>query len=172
MPDPKDTVLHHETSDEELLERLDEVIQEYKDKQGALIPVLQIAQGLFGFLPEMVIKRISVGLGKSYSEVAGVVSFYTFFSTKPRGKYLIRVCLGTACYVQGGKQILDSLKDKLGIDVGGITEDRLFSLEVCRCIGACSLAPAILINDTVHGNVRVSKLDDILDHYRYKDFTK
>ncbi len=105
----------------ELLARLDEVLEEYKDKPGDLIPVLQIAQGIFGYLPENVLKRIALALGKSYSEVAGVVGFYSFFSTVPRGKHLVRVCLGTACYVRGGKLVLEALKQELGIDVGGTT---------------------------------------------------
>ena len=107
-----------EVSEEELLARLDGVLEEYRDKPGALIPVLQIAQGIFGYLPEPALKKIALGLNKSYSEVAGVVSFYSFFSTTPRGKNLVRVCLGTACYVRGGKRVLDTLKQKLGIDVG------------------------------------------------------
>lgn len=89
-----------------LLKRLDGILDEYRDKPGALIPVLQMAQGLYGFLPETALKRISLGLNKSYSEVAGVVGFYSFFTTVPRGKHLVRVCLGTACYVRGGKQVL------------------------------------------------------------------
>ena len=130
-----------EASEEELLARLDEVIERYKDKPGALIPVLQLAQGIFGYLPEVALKRIARGMKKPYSEVAGVVGFYSFFSTVPRGRNLVRVCLGTACYVRGGMQVLDALKKKLGIDVGETTEDREFSLEVARCFGACGLAP-------------------------------
>ena len=130
------------------------VIAEYKDKPGALIPVLQIAQGIFGYLPEVALKRIARGLGKSYSEVAGVVGFYSFFSTVPRGKHLVRVCLGTACYVRGGTRVLDALKKKLGIDVGETTADRQFSLEVARCFGACGLAPVIMIDDDVHHRVK------------------
>jgi len=155
-----------EASEEELLARLDTVLTEYRDKPGALIPVLQIAQGIFGYLPESALKRIALGLNKSYSEVAGVVSFYSFFSTTPRGKNLVRVCLGTACYVRGGKRVLDSLKHKLGIDVGETTEDRLFTLEVARCFGACGLAPAIMINDDVHHRVKPSKMEIVLSKYR------
>jgi len=154
--------------DEQLLARLDEVIKEYKTKPGALIPILQIAQGIFGYLPEVALKRISLGLNKSYSEVAGVVGFYSFFSTTPRGKYTIRVCLGTACYVRGGKRILDTLKQKLGIDVGETTADQMFSLDVARCFGACGLAPAISINDEVHQRVKPTKIQEILDAYRKK----
>ena len=155
-----------EVSEAQLLKRLDVMIAEYRDKPGALIPVLQIAQGLFGYLPEVALKRISLGLGKSYSEVAGVVSFYSFFTTVPRGKNLIRVCLGTACYVRGGKQVLDSIKKYLGIDVGQTTPDRMFSLEIARCFGACGLAPAITINDDVHQRVKAAKVQELIEPYR------
>ena len=151
----------------ELLKRLDGVIEEYRDKPGALIPVLQIAQSLFGFLPETVLKRISRGLDKPYSEVAGVVGFYSFFSTVERGKHVIRVCLGTACYVRGGKQVLDAIKSKLGIDVGQTTEDRLFTLEVARCFGACGLAPTMAIDDEVFKRVRPARVGEILETYRH-----
>jgi NADH:ubiquinone oxidoreductase subunit E len=150
----------------ELLARLDEVLEEYKDKSGNLIPVLQIAQGIFGYLPENVLKRIALALGKSYSEVAGVVGFYSFFSTVPRGKHLIRVCLGTACYVRGGKLVLDALKQELGIDVGGTTEDRLFSLDVGRCFGACGLAPTIMVGEEVRQRVKPARIRAILEEYR------
>jgi len=154
-----------EATEKELLARLDEVIAEYRDKPGALIPVLQIAQGMFGYLPQSALKRISLGLNKSYSEVAGVVGFYSFFSTVPRGKHMVRVCLGTACYVRGGKQVLDALKKKLHIDVGGTTEDRTFSLEVARCFGACGLAPAIMVDNDVHQRVKPTRVQQILDQY-------
>ncbi len=150
----------------ELLGRLEEVLEEYQDKSGNLIPVLQIAQGIFGYLPENVLKRIALALGKSYSEVAGVVGFYSFFSTVPRGKHLIRVCLGTACYVRGGKLVLEALKQELGIDVGGTTEDRLFSLEVARCFGACGLAPTIMIGEEVRQRVKPARIRAILEEYR------
>jgi NADH:ubiquinone oxidoreductase subunit E len=161
-----------EASEEELLARLDGVLTEYRDKPGALIPVLQIAQGIFGYLPETALKRIALGLNKSYSEVAGVVSFYSFFSTTPRGKNLVRVCLGTACYVRGGKRVLDTIKQKLGIDVGETTEDRLFTLEVARCFGACGLAPAIMINNDVHHRVKPNKLETVLSKYRNGQLVK
>ena len=150
----------------ELQARLEEVLAEYKDKAGNLIPVLQIAQGIFGYLPEKVLKRIALALGKSYSEVAGVVGFYSFFSTVPRGKHLIRVCLGTACYVRGGKLVLDALKQELGIDVGGTTADRQFSLDVGRCFGACGLAPTIMVGDEVRQRVKPARIRAILEDYR------
>jgi NADH:ubiquinone oxidoreductase subunit E len=158
-----------EASEEELLARLEDVLERYKGSPGGLIPVLQQAQGIFGYLPEVALKRIAKGLGKPYSEVAGVVSFYSFFSTVPRGKHLIRVCLGTACYVRGGMQVLDAIRDRLGIDVGGTTEDRMFSLEIARCFGACGLAPAVSIDEDVHRRVKVSQVGQILSSYYDKE---
>jgi NADH:ubiquinone oxidoreductase subunit E len=153
----------------ELQARLDEVLAEYRAKPGALIPVLQIAQGIYGYLPRTALQRISEGLGKPLSEVAGVVSFYSFFSTQPRGKHLLRVCLGTACYVRGGKLVLEACKKELGIDVGETTADRSFSLEVARCFGACGLAPAITIDDVVHQRVKPIKVREILQGVLQKD---
>jgi NADH:ubiquinone oxidoreductase subunit E len=155
-----------EATEEQLLAQLDDVLKEYAGVQGAVIPVLQIAQAMFGYLPETALKKISLALGKPYSEVAGVVSFYSFFSTVPRGKHLVRVCLGTACYVRGGKQVLAGLKEALGIEVGETTSDRLFSLDVGRCFGACGLAPVIMIDDDVHQRIKPTRLAKILDQYR------
>src|SRR5271157_6126699 len=107
-----------EATEEELLAQLDDVLADHAGMAGALIPVLQIAQAMFGYLPESALRKISVALGKPYSEVAGVVGFYSFFTTVPRGKHLVRVCLGTACYVRGGKQVLAACRQELGIDVG------------------------------------------------------
>ncbi|MDF7823069.1 NAD(P)H-dependent oxidoreductase subunit E [Pontiellaceae bacterium B12227] len=145
--------------------KLDDILAEYKYKEGGLIPVLQIAQGLFGFLPEDVLHHISKAMDKPYSEVAGVVGFYSLFSTQPRGENVIRVCLGTACYVRGGKQVLDSIKKELKIDVGETTDDQMFSLEIARCFGACGLAPAIMINEDVHQRVKPSRIKQILAPY-------
>lgn len=154
------------TNEEVLLSRLDEILAEYRYKDGGLIPALQIAQGLFGYLPENVIRHIAKGMDKPYSEVAGVVGFYSFFSTQPRGDNVIKVCLGTACYVRGGKQVLDSIKKELAIDVGETTDDKTFSLEIVRCFGACGLAPAIMINDDVHQRVKPARIKQILTPYR------
>ena len=156
----------NEVDSEALLSRLDEILIEYRYKDGGLIPVLQIAQGLFGYLPERVLRHIAKGLDKPYSEVAGVVGFYSFFSIQPRGENVIRVCLGTACYVRGGKQVLDSIKKELAIDVGETTEDKTFSLEIARCFGACGLAPAIMINDDVHQRVKPARIKQILAPYK------
>jgi NADH:ubiquinone oxidoreductase subunit E len=152
--------------EEALFRRLDEVLEEYKTKEGALIPVLQTAQGLFGYLPELALKRIGLALNKSFSEVAGVVGFYSFFSTVPRGDHVVRVCLGTACYVRGGKQVLEAVKKHLGIDVGQTTADRVFSLEVGRCFGACGLAPVIMIDSDIHQRVKAARVQEILEPYR------
>lgn len=160
------------TSESELLERLDQVLADYRERPGALIPVLQLAQRLFGYLPENALKRISLALGVSLSEVAGVVGFYSFFSTVPRGRYLIRVCLGTACYVRGGREVLDALRAELGIDVGETTADRQFSLDVGRCFGACGLAPVITVNDHVHQRVKPGKIRNILQPYRTRAITE
>jgi NADH-quinone oxidoreductase E subunit len=153
-------------SEEELFKRLDETIDSYLDVQGSLIPILQIAQGIFGYLPQEVLRHISKRLNKPFAEVAGVVTFYSFFSTKPRGKYTIRVCLGTACYVRGGMELLKSLQKELGIDVGETTEDKVFSLEVGRCFGACGMAPVIMVNDEVHQRMKPSKIPHIIEQYR------
>jgi len=141
---------------------LAEVIAEYRAKPGGLIPALQTAQALYGYLPEPVIRRIAAGLGKTVSEVTGVVSFYSFFTLNPRGTYLVRVCLGTACYVRGGKEVLDAFRKKLGIEVGGTTPDRLFSLEVGRCFGACGMAPVVMINDTVYQRVKPARVGELV----------
>jgi NADH:ubiquinone oxidoreductase subunit E len=149
-------------TEEEMASQCDAIVREYKDRPGGLIPALQTAQGLFGYLPTSVVKAIADGFGKPYSEVAGVVSFYSFFSTRPRGKYLIRVCLGTACYVRGGKDVLEALKKKLGVEVGETTADRNFTLDVGRCFGACGMAPVIMVNDTVHQRVKPTRIGELL----------
>ena len=150
---------------DELLAQLDDVLIEYADVPGALIPLLQIAQTMFGYLPEEALRKISRALGKSYSEVAGVVGFYSLFTTVPRGRHIVRVCMGTACYVRGGKEVLAALKTTLGVEVGETTADRAFSLDVGRCFGACGLAPVIMIDDDVHQRVRPARLAKVLEAY-------
>jgi NADH:ubiquinone oxidoreductase subunit E len=164
--DRKCQCCEEEASEEELLARVDKVIRQYRGKPGALIPVLQMTQSIMGYLPEIALKKIALGLGKSYSEVAGVTSFYSFFSTVPRGRHLVRVCLGTACYVRGGNRVLEALKKELGIDVGESTSDRMFSLEVARCFGACGLAPVITVDEDVHHRVKAAKVGTIIGRYR------
>lgn len=159
----------HELSVEEALPIIDSIIASYRETRGALIPVLQQTQNLIGYLPEKALQHISEKMNMPYSEVSGVVTFYSFFSTVPRGKHVIRVCMGTACYVRGGKQVLEAIARDLDIEVGGTTGDRVFSLEVGRCFGACSLAPVVMINETVHQRVRPDKVHDLLSGYRDKE---
>lgn len=145
--------------------KLTEIIEKYKDTRGALIPVLHEAQQVYGYLPVDVLKTISKGLNVPLAEIYGVVTFYTQFSLNPKGKFRVSVCMGTACYVKGSGQILDKLKEKLGIEVGECTSDGRFSLDACRCIGACGLAPVIMINDDVHGRLIPEDINKIIDHY-------
>jgi NADH:ubiquinone oxidoreductase subunit E len=152
--------------DQAVFDELNAYIETVAEEAGPLIPVLQKAQELFGYLPTNILKHISVKLDVPFSEVAGVVTFYSYFSTVPRGKHVVRVCLGTACYVRGGKEVLRAVEDELGIGVGETTEDRLFSLEVGRCFGACGLAPVVLVDDDVHQRVKPSGLKTIFQAYR------
>ena len=146
-------------------EQLEEIIEKYKETPGALIPVLHEAQDLYGYLPFEVQKIIADGLNIPVAKVYGVVTFYSQFSLNPKGKYRVSVCIGTACYVKGAAEILDKLKERLSIDVGECTDDGLFSLDSCRCIGACSLAPVVTINDEVYGKLVPADIDGIIDKY-------
>ena len=145
---------------------MQEIIEKYKDTKGALIPVLHEAQDVYGYLPMSVQKQIAEGLNVSLSEVYGVVTFYTQFSLKPKGKFKVSACMGTACYVKGSNLILDKLKEKLGVSVGDCTEDGKFSLDACRCIGACGLAPVIMVNDDVYGRLSPDDIDKVLEKYK------
>lgn len=154
-----------EISEEEKLKIIDEIVDSYKDKEGSLIQILHMVQGAYGFLPIDIQQRIAKRLDIPMSEIAGVISFYSFFTTTPKGKYEINVCLGTACYVRGGKKIVEKLEELLNIGVGETTEDKKFSLNVMRCIGACGLAPAMSINGKVYKQVNPNKLSLILQQY-------
>lgn len=144
------------------LQRIAHVIESFRGQDGSLIQILHLAQGIYGYLPLDLQKFIAERLDIPLSEVWGVATFYSYFSTKPRGEYTIRVCLGTACYVRGGVEITKRLSQTLGIEVGETTMDNKFSLEVMRCIGACGLAPAVMVNDTVIRQVNPDKLSRIL----------
>ena len=150
-------------------QKLDEIIAKYKDTRGALIPVLHEAQEIYGYLPMGVQKRIAEGLNVSLADVYGVVTFYTQFSLEPKGKYKINVCMGTACYVKGSGDILNKLSDVLKIKNGQCTEDGLFSLDACRCIGACGLAPVIMINEDVYGRLTADDIPDINKSHKEKE---
>ncbi len=154
-----------EPSEELLYRELDGIISRNKEKPGALILVLHQAQNLFGYLPRGVQRRIAEGLGIALSEVSGVVTFYSFFTMVPKGRHSIKVCLGTSCYVRGGQRLIGDLQKRLSIDVGETTDDRRFSLEVVRCIGACGLSPAMTVGEDVFGRVKNTKLGEILEKY-------
>jgi NADH:ubiquinone oxidoreductase subunit E len=149
----------------EELEKIDRVIAKHKGRHGSLIPVLKESQDVVGYLPKFVQRRIAAGLSLSPSQVYGVVSFYAFFTTVPRGKHVIRVCLGTACYVKGSQQIIEHIEKELGVKVGGITKDRKFSLEAVRCLGACGLAPVMTVGHDTHGMLDPGRAIEIVRSY-------
>ena len=146
-------------------EQLMSLIARYKDEDGALIPVLHQAQEIYGYLPIEVQTMIADGLNVPLAEVYGVVTFYTQFSLNPKGEYKIGVCLGTACYVKGSGDILEKIKEIIGVDVDGCTPDGKFSLEATRCIGACGLAPVFTINEDVYGRITADDVPAILEKY-------
>ena len=146
-------------------EELLKVIAEKKNDKGALMPILQKAQDIYGYLPIEVQTIISDELNIPLEKIYGVATFYSQFSLNPKGKYKISVCLGTACYVKGSGDIFNKLQEKLGIAGGECTPDGKFSLEACRCIGACGLAPVLTVNEDVYGRLTVDDIDDILKKY-------
>ena len=149
----------------EQAQELKKVIAELKDEKGSLMPIMQKAQEIYGYLPIEVQTIIAEGLGIPLAEVYGVVTFYAQFSLNPKGQYEIGVCLGTACYVKGSGDILEKFKQLLGIDVGECTPDGKFSLTATRCVGACGLAPVVTVNEDVYGRLTVDDVQGILDKY-------
>jgi NADH:ubiquinone oxidoreductase subunit E len=149
----------------EVMLQVDEIIGQFKGKPGCLIPVLEECQRVVGYLPLELQEYIGKGLNIPGSTIFGVVTFYSFFSMVPKGRHLIKVCLGTACYVRGSKNLLKRLTDDLDLVPGQTTDDRRFSLETVRCLGACGLAPAVVVDADTHGGVRPNKLGDILAKY-------
>ena len=152
--------------DQEKIKQLEEVIAKHKGQEGALIPVLHEAQEIFGYLPEQVQKIIADGLGVSLAEVYGVATFYARFSLEPKGKYNIQVCMGTACYVKGADKVLEKLQEILGVEPGKCTEDGLFSIEATRCVGACGLAPVMVVNEEVYGKATPAMVEEVIAKYR------
>jgi len=148
------------------LQQLDEIIAKYRGKPGALIPVLHQAQMLYGYLPKEVQIRVAEGLNIPLSEVYGVITFYSLFTLKPRGKHTIGVCMGTACYVKGAPGVLEALQNELGIGANDTTDDGLFSLVITRCVGACGLAPVMTIGDDVYGRLTADKIPEIIAKYK------
>lgn len=160
----EDTELLKEFTPEQV-NQLNAIIEKYKGKPGGLIPVLEEAQVALEYLPISVQKKIAGGLNLPLSRVYGVVTFYSFFTMTPRGKHTVRICLGTACYVRGGKALSDQLKKEFGIEEGETTPDRMFTLETVRCLGACGLGPVIVVDENVHGRVKPAKVKEILSQY-------
>jgi len=150
----------------EQVAKLDGIIARYRGKPGGLIPVLEEAQMVLDYLPVPIQKRIADGLNLPLAQVYGVVTFYSFFTMKPRGRHTVRVCLGTACYVRGGKSIAESIVKEYKVGEGETTPDRRFTYETVRCLGACGLAPVIVVDENVHGRVKTQKLKSVLDDYQ------
>lgn len=159
----KTTVPFTGTAEQE--KKLLEIIAANKDEKGSLMPVLQGAQEIYGYLPIEVQNIVSEGLGVPLADIYGVVTFYSMFTLNPKGKNNVQVCLGTACYVKGSGLILDTLKDKLGLEVGATSTDGNFSLEATRCVGACGLAPVMIVNGNVYGRLVPDDVDTILKKY-------
>ncbi|MDF2522260.1 MAG: dehydrogenase [Clostridia bacterium] len=150
----------------EKLDKLEHIINEHKNQQGALMPILHETQELFGYLPEEAQQKISEILGISMAEIYGVATFYSRFTLKPRGKHTIGVCLGTACYVKNSQGVIDKVKKELNIEPGDTTDDGLFTLEATRCIGCCGLAPVMTIGEDVYGKIVPEDVPDILKKYQ------
>ena len=154
------------TLHEEDVKKLNDVCNSFGNKPGEVINVLHAAQGIFGYLPAEVQEIIAANLHIPVAKVYGIVSFYSFFTMKPKGKHPISVCLGTACYVRGSEKILEELKKQLNVEIGGTTEDGRFSLSCLRCVGACGLAPVMIIGDQTYGRVSPGMVKDILAKYQ------
>ncbi|MEW9121177.1 MAG: NAD(P)H-dependent oxidoreductase subunit E [Thermotaleaceae bacterium] len=146
-------------------EKLDQIIQKYRDKKGALMPILHDGQKIFGCLPLEVQKRISQKLNVPLAEIYGVVTFYSQFTLEPKGEYTIGVCLGTACYVKGAQKIIDRIKKEINVEVGATSPNGKFSLEATRCIGACGLAPVLTVNEDVYGRLVEGDIRGIIEKY-------
>ena len=157
------TVTFNGTQEQESM--LSQVIEDYKNVKGALMPVLQKAQNIYGYLPIEVQKMIADGMGVSLEEIYGVVTFYSQFSLNPKGEVDIAVCLGTACYVKGSGDILDKIAGNIGVKPGETSQDGKYSLEATRCIGACGLAPVMTINEDVYGRLKLEDVEGILAKY-------
>ena len=145
--------------------KMQEILNAYEKDKSNLIQILNEVQEYYGYVPEKAQVAISEYLSMPMAEIYGVVTFYSRFTLKPKGKYHIAVCLGTACFVKGSENILERAKERLGIDVGETTKDGKFSLEATRCIGACGLAPVFTVNEEVYGKATVKMMDEVLDKY-------
>ena len=148
------------------VKQITEICDRYKDEQTPLMMILSDIQKEYGYIPLEVQELVSQKTGISVAEIYGVVTFYSFFSLKPKGKNVVGCCLGTACYVKGGQQIIDKFSEILGIKPGETTEDGLFTLDALRCIGACGIAPAVQINGQVYPKMTVDKVPALIEQYK------
>lgn len=148
------------------MEIMNKIIEEYKDSEGGLVPVLQRANDTYNYLPEPILKYTAEKLDIPLSVVCRIATFYNAFSLEPRGKQIITVCLGTACHVKGAGRVIQALEDKLGIKKGETTEDMLFTLEAVRCIGCCGLAPVLKVGEEIHGLMSKAKVPELLEMYQ------
>ncbi len=155
----------HPDIQDEMWNQIDEIISDNRDIPGSVIGVLRKCQDVVGYLPIELIDYISSGLNLSRSEVYGVASFYSLFSFEPKGRHLIKVCLGTACYVKGIQETINRIENEYSMQEGGTSEDRRFSLEAVRCLGACGLAPVMTVNQDTYGDVKADKVVDTLEKY-------
>ena len=146
--------------------KITEICDRYAGERTPLMMILSDIQKEYGYIPLEVQELVSEKTGASVADIYGVVTFYSFFSLKPKGKYIIGVCLGTACYVKGAQQVIDKFSELLGIAPGGTTEDGMFTLDALRCIGACGIAPAVTINGKVYPKLKVSDVPGIVEDYR------
>lgn len=151
------------------VKQITEIVNRYKDEGTPLMMILSDIQKEYGYIPLEVQELVSSLTGIPVSDIYGVVTFYSFFSLTPKGKYVIGVCLGTACYVKGSQLVLDKFEDLLKIKSGETTEDGLFTLDALRCLGACAMAPAVSINGKVYSKVEVSQVEKIIEEYRNKE---
>lgn len=163
MKKTKTTVKFQQTAEQE--KQLLELIESYKGQSSPLMPVLQEAQKIYGYLPIEVQKIIADKMDVPMEEIYGIVTFYSQFLLNPKGEVAISVCLGTACYVKGSGDVLDRIVEKLGVKSGTTSDDGKYSLEETRCVGACGLAPVVIINDDVYGRLAPSDMDEILEKY-------
>lgn len=155
----------HPDITEDMWKSIDDIISSHRKIRGAIITVLRECQDVVGYLPSSLMDYISLGMNLPRSDVFGVASFYSLFSMTPKGRHMIKVCMGTACYVKGIKEVMDRIRNKYKINEGETTEDRRFTLEAVRCLGACGLAPVMVVNQTTHGDVKADKIVNILETY-------
>ena len=160
-----DNHFQHSDITEDMWAKVDEIVDANRDVPGSVIGVLRECQDVVGYLPLEMIDYISYGLNLSSSEVFGVASFYSLFSFEPKGRHLIKVCMGTACYVKGIQESVNRIENKYNLKEGGTTDDRRFSLEAVRCLGACGLAPVVVVDQDTYGGVKAEKVIETLEKY-------